>query len=227
MSKSYWSEANQEESANSLTTSTDSENIFALTEPYSDEIEIKQVISKIINKIEIEEQESLVNRPNFNLQTSASTNNQASSKGSKRKLNEINQNQDFLTILSQNEHKIKLFDPLNEHFSWCPWLQPIEIEHNLNSLTTNAISLLFKTNDARTKTRLINKNVCHFYFEIVNTISTSQTKKFKMARITDKSQNSSTTSENDKTSESERSLINKVKSIKSLLIDCASQLIDK
>lgn len=223
--KDDWREADQE-TDNSF--NADSENIFALTEPYSDEIEIKQLMNRIINKIEIEEQESLKNRPStFNRQPSVSINNSSPNKATKRKLNEINENRDFLTTIGEKDHKRKLFDPLNEHFNWCPWLQQVEIEHKSTSLTTNEFDLLYSTNDSRTKTRLINKNVCHFYFEIVNTINKSQAKKPKMAKITTNSHNVSTTSENDKTSESERCLIDKVKSIKSLLIDCASQLIDK
>jgi len=216
----------EQESANLFYAKTDSENIFALTEPYSDEIEIKKVMNRIINKLEIEEQESLKDdQPILNKQTSKSAFNP--NKATKRKLNEISENRIFHTQIDEREHKRKLFDPLNEHFNWCPWLQCVEVENKPTSLTTNEFSLLSSTHHSRTKTRLINKNVCHLFFEVVNTINKSQAKRTKMERITTDSHNLKTISEDYKTSESERNLINKVKSIKSLLIDCASQLIDK
>jgi len=92
--------------------------MFHSTDPYSDEQSVKSCLSNIINIIELEEQSQLKNNI-----TLFSDLNKSYSNNKKRKLDQLNDSNNNNNNKSVNdETNKKVFDPIQEHFNWCPWV---------------------------------------------------------------------------------------------------------
>ena len=85
------------------------------------------VINNIINLIEIEDQTSNVPR--------APANYNVALKSKKRKLNQQSI-ETYTYPTEETKSSMKLFDPINEHFNWCPWRREI-INSNINTCQAN------------------------------------------------------------------------------------------
>jgi hypothetical protein len=191
-------------------------------ESYSDEIIVKNVINKIVNSIEVEEETALKNVYFIDKFMTGSSNdasknnslipvydtqrNYTAVASKKRKINEVSFSEvnENLTTLGERENRKKKFDPINEHFTWCPWLKTST--YKVQSLNCE------------------NMNACQISFELVqqNLLKQKQKDDTKENSIMTKS-NVNTTSNNLTTD----AFLEKVKSAQSILIDCTSQLLSK
>jgi hypothetical protein len=195
------------------------EMIFGNTEPYSDEIIIKNIIYKIVNSIEIEQQTSLKdvyyidkfmssNNVKYNTQTSSSY------ESKKRKLDDLNEEPAYLSSIGS---KKKLFDPIREHFNWCPWLKEIsghsEFKFKINP--SLQASLSYSDSENKNKIKLISKNICHVSYEIINKALAKP--KRDETRVDEKKNNVNLLNM------SSEQILDQVKSAQSVLINCTSQ----
>jgi hypothetical protein len=187
-------------------------------ESYSDDILVKNILTKMINSIEVEEETSLKNvyfidkcmpsdannmSKSLSYETQMSSSDLISITAKKRKLNEIsnyNENEN-LSTLGEREKRKKKFDPINEHFNWCPWVKTLS--YQMKSINCP------------------DSSVCQIVFEIVNQLYSKHIQK-------DSKENSVVkTNVNSNKNVTAESLLEKVKSAQSILINCASQLLSK
>lgn len=139
---------NEENSSESIAETNESndcilETMFSDTQPYSDEITIKNILSKIINWIVIEQDEVAFKCLSYNKPPLANK---------KRKLDEIsngiNDDEEYLNSIRGIDLNRKKLNPVGEHYAWCPWLA-----------TTNKPSTSFNQS--------ANRNVCEYYYDVV------------------------------------------------------------
>lgn len=110
-------------------------NIFGKTDYDNEDSDIKNVLTKMVNLIVIENESNLKNASSIQM-----------SERTKRKLNSSISEED----IDKNTCK-KYFNPFTEHHSWCPWLVETEIKTPLNDSLYNV--------------KTINKNKCVLNFE--------------------------------------------------------------
>lgn len=190
-------------------------------ESYSDDIVVKNILTKMINSIEVEEETCLKNvyfidkcktsdsatsqkTPAYDTQMSA--NDLINITAKKRKLNEIsnyNENEN-LSTLGEREKRKKKFDPINEHFNWCPWLKTFN--YQMKSIICPE------------------SNVCQIVFEIVHQYSSKHTTQKDCKENSILKSNVNVNSNKNLTADE---LLEKVKSAQSILINCTSQLLSK
>jgi hypothetical protein len=183
--------------------------IFANTRPYSDEIIIKSILSKLINLIEIEQENVLKHsfsqplaskkRKLDELQAVAESNSSATG-GSEAELL-------LFSSMGSKEVKKKLLNPISEHFNWCPWL---------TELADRKLTLIDRDTN---KAKQMNKTVCHIYAEIVN----RRLGRLRKDTATISTTTTTTTTTTTRANLSSSQLLDKVKSAQSLLINCTSQ----
>ena len=136
----------------------------------------------------------------------------------KRKLNEMNEkNSNYNNeSLKQKEKKTgKIFDPINEHFNYCPWLEEISTENLSNQI-----------NNLDKKIKFSSQNVYYANYKLI--------KRFINRNIRKESsflQSSQLNVSNNKIQylddlKSEADLFEKMRSIKVLLINSTSKLSD-
>lgn len=204
--------------------------IFGNTEPYTDEIIIKNIIYKIVNSIEIEEQTSLKDvyyidkfMTSNNVKYASQTSSTYEIK--KRKFDDLNEEPEYL---SRIDDKKKLLDPIKEHFTWCPWLKEISDhpEYKFKISPTLQTSISYADGENKNKTKLINKNMCHVSYEIINK-ALAKPKKFEtdepskdQAKAIKPEEKKNNASLMNMTSEQ---ILDQVKSAQSVLINCTSQ----
>lgn len=100
---------------------------------------------------------------------------------------------------SHNTRK-KSLNPIAEHFSWCPWLTE-------NGQTFSAIDQISNG------PRLINKNCCHIFYEIV----------LKQAKKLSHSSENVSKIGKPKLNNSDE-MLEKIKLVKNLLVNCTSPI---
>lgn len=172
-------------------------------------------------------------KSNENDQTNTASHESAESRSNlknypikKRKLNEIEPSEPEKESSSKengsNIDKKKLFDPIGEHFVWCPWLDDKPDTVVLNFRSNLGVKRLRKS--------LTNQSICYANFQIINRhVAKSQVQPVtrKLAHSVSSKSSSSladlvTRSVEESKTESQR-LIERAKSIKSLLINCTAQ----
>ena len=92
--------------------------MFHTTDPYSDEQSVKSCLSKIINIIEIEEQSQLKNNISYFHSNKKRKLDQMLTDGGSSSARPSASASGGIT-----ETNKKVFDPIHEHFSWCPWIR--------------------------------------------------------------------------------------------------------
>ena len=181
--------------------------MFKNMEPCSDEIATKELINNIINSIEAEEELSLktANMPQngSNIRPSH-TDYSIKINKRKRKIDQINEN---VYSKKMEEGPKKIFDPINEHCNWCPWIKTEERDSNDN------------------KKQLL--NICQIYYKKLNKIlQSSDVKKSTNSNSFTESKNENSKDlnySNDNKFNSEI-LFEKVRAAQSLLINSTSKL---
>jgi hypothetical protein len=175
---------------------------------YSEEY---SVIKNILNIIEIEEKTSHIQneklQPN---ETDTSSNNQTEIiNKKKRKLIDI-------SISPENEMKknnsSKLFDPVNEHYTWCPWRKQIQKNQTKLSIFQMNYNLVNKY----MKKKIKNNNLT-LQCENEKKESNLSNQNFDDNQFLVKSKTS-----NEELLQKSNIIMEKVKSAQSLLINCAS-----
>lgn len=158
--------------------------IFANTQPYLDEIVVKSVLVKIINQIVIEQESQALK--------------QGSSPTTRLKRKRSCDDYD-----NTSKSNVKDFDPIGEHFSWCPWLNTVE---NKTVIMSNLLS---------NKSKRFSANACVASYEVV----------CKRLREADSCPKNVTTKPTRwlASSTSADQLIDRARSAQSLLINCASK----
>ena len=190
-------------------------SLFGNVESYVDDLVVAQVLNKIVDSVEIEEQTSLKNGNEINQmarnslesggQVSTIMINNSNSKR-KRKLSDATRglstaDNDYISSI---EDRKKLFDPLSEHFNWCPRLRCLADDSEQQQLPVDKLRY----------------NTCHAsYAIVVQNLSSSSSKS------TDKK---SAANESDRSTRSaDDNYFKKVKYVHSLLADCTSHLLNK
>lgn len=170
--------------------------MFHSTDPYSDESAIKSCISNIINIIEIEEQASLKSTYSDEIR-----NKFQNYSNKKRKIDQINDSFTTKTPVEVSETNKKVFDPIQEHFSWCPWVSKTDSQKLVCEINFDiAIKFLLKKNQniKQTDPSCINVPDMNTYL------------------LKNKSSN-------DDVVVNSQLLLDKVKAAQSILINCTSQ----
>ncbi len=229
------------EQVSSADATRDNENsnfIFANTEPYSDEIVVQNVMSKLVASIESEQQSDLLTSEGGSIAGQESRDIVYPIK--KRKLNEMEAiaSSSPLKKVAKNEsgfvstsfdksqsNKSKAFDPVAEHFHWCPWTCKYRNE-DLNDEPKN-ISLSQESADPYLTFE--NMTMCHANMHLLRKFLTRKNTPIVKNQL-NKSINVSITSilnnslkSSEELSKEADSLSERVKSIKSLLINCTTQ----
>lgn len=161
------------------------EMIFANTQPYSDEIAVKNVLVRMVNQVEIEQENLALSR--------------LSNKPLKRKLSDIDLNE------QSSERKeagtSREFDPIREHFNWCPWLAQQRVDKCLNE-------------------EKIERNTCLVCYEVICRKLQTYVRQLKQqTSVSSSSSSPSRPAPNQNTDQ----LIDRIKCVQSLLINCASK----
>ena len=198
--------------------------VFANTEPYTDELIVQNVMNKIVATIELEQQKNLLSSLSGNVFSDISY------PIKKRKLNELAEEpvapNSFVSAANKIEEsrssKKKKFDPVAEHFNWCPWLSQVDSDQ----------TRFLHVSDSK-KHKLDSLNICQANFKAVNKyLEKNEThkiginqKKIRSMSIASIIKNFSVNSTEETKKENEI-LSEKVKSIKSLLINCTSHFSD-
>lgn len=172
--------------------------MFHSTDPYDDETAVQSCISNLVSIIELEEQAQLKN-------VYSSKHENYPSK--KRKLDQLNESnsRSLVSSVEVAESNKKIFDPIQEHFQWCPYV-------SLKSDKTNTL-----------------KQVCEIYFDIVCKQLKNQTPKQTTDAFSINLPDMTThltrskSNLNDDVIVNSQLLLDKVKSVQSLLINCTSQ----
>ncbi|RNA40915.1 nuclear-interacting partner of ALK [Brachionus plicatilis] len=157
----------------------------------SENLIIKNIISKIVNLISINE-EKLISKEN----------NEEAGQRCKRKSE--NSQENFLSSDLKNGNKF--FHPLNEHQSWCPWL------------FGNDSLLITKTFE--NKSKKIKKNMCILSFELV----CKRNKSIYQYQTNEKSNKESNHNLKSNDFSDSESMMKRIKSVQSILVNCSSQL---
>lgn len=192
--------------------------VFLNTDPYSDEILIKELLDGIVTKLETEEQTLLKssmesptkmpNSPSFLATTLSPLSPTINNQRKKRKIDQIMSSSNHNSE-EQAESRKKLLDPLSEHFNWCPWLATTSNSVNSSTSVCQAFFRLIQSEDCKQ----------------TNEISDEEKNKQKALFAKSSSRSSLTTALNDDEDliANSQILLKKVKSAQSLLINCTSQ----
>jgi hypothetical protein len=128
----------------------------------------------------------------------------------KRKLYEVEQ--ESLASLAQRENKKRVLDPILEHFSWCPWLNVFNAKPVYSVFSDIVVKRLRKNEqDAIKSPNLSSKSP---------QIATKTTMIPTSSRLSSSPRLQPPTTSDDQT----QILLNKIKSVQSLLINCTSHL---
>jgi hypothetical protein len=239
----YKRESNQIESEQKATslddaskeTDNDLNLVFANTEPYSDEIVIQNVMNKLVNSVDLEHESDLLLT---NEKNSADDHREITYPIKKRKLNEIEaiassspfkkvaRTETASTFFDKIQGSIsrKVFDPIAEHFHWCPWV----CESVTSGVEESKLISLIQECDSQPHS-LKSRKICQSFSNLLKKFLSTRNNKIELnsklnrclsvskANILNNSIKSS-----EEQSEDTQHLSERVKSIKSLLINCTT-----
>lgn len=169
--------------------------IFA--KPYSDQVLIKYLIDKLVNLVAVEQDKN-----ESNLLDTCKDNEHSNKKRKMDELDETSTTNEFL--IETTETRKKKFNPIDEHFNWCPWLIESERTNSYFDKTTNKMI-------AAPKSSIV---ICH------DVLIKELEKGIKKG---DYSKQSSLLKSNYSNLNNDQ-LLEKIKSVQSLLINCSSTL---
>jgi hypothetical protein len=173
-----------------------------------DEEAIKSLIDQMIGSIEREQQQ----QQQQSLQTDREANK-------KRKLYVIEQ--ESLTSLAQRENKKRILDPIGEHFSWCPWLTVCNTRPAFSVFSDVVVKLLRKSEQDATKSpNLLSSKAPPLE---TNTTITSTTSRLSLSPQRLRPPVAAAAAASSSTDQTQ-ALLDKIKSVQSLLINCTSHL---
>lgn len=217
---------------------------------YSDELIVEDVLKSIVNRIEVNNEAQLktnVDNMDTNVAEPASSNPSASRKrkfsnGDEQQINNNNnENGDNSTNKRKCQandggdhrlNKTKLFDPVNEHFNWCPW------QEHAHSTSSSSSSFMIKSEE---------RNVSSIHFDIIKryliklkddsqlkpsnnesqaiTKQQQQQQQYSISTLSPfktNAENNTVKNESELTSLTSEMLLQRIKSVQSLLINCTS-----
>ena len=185
------------------------EMLFQNTEPYSDDFIIKNIVYKIVNSVEIEQQTSLKNV--YYIDNFLSTNNVAynSPQNENKKRKHSSDNVEYLSGVRERDSKKKLLDPIKEHFIWCPWLKEIPNESENKFKIANIGPETFDKNQV--------KNMCQINYETICRLLLDK-EHHKENKIIDENPAKKVCLKNSLT------ILEQVRSAQSILMNCTSQI---
>ncbi len=189
------------------------EMLFQNTEPYSDEFIIKNIVYKIVNSVEIEQQTSLKNVyyiDNFLSTNNVAYNSQVATsypQNENKKRKHSSDNVEYLSGVRERDSKKKLLDPIREHFIWCPWLKEIPNDNEFQIANIGP--------DASDKNQV--KNMCQINYEIICKLLLDR-EHHKENKLIDENPAKKVCLKNSLT------ILEQVRSAQSILMNCTSQI---